>query len=676
MTDLDENQENGNSFVEGKISSVGNLSKMQCQLKERYIINYAEPLEYLDMNGGKAYRVNDRIDKERRLFALICGKETTARHSLLPYIKSIKAPNLLNLIEYGVVTEPENNTKVMALIYQQPLGGKVVDDSNRPFVNDENKTISFLSDMLTALQTLHSYGITHRAIRIDNLFYLDDTKEKIVLGDCVGGFPAYYQPSVYESVESLMAKKEGRGNGSSKEDIYSLAVTSLFLFLGKENNIDLSAPELVSLKMKKGSYTLLSGQDKIPIMLANILRGLLNDDPDLRWNISHTQNLLTNKPAKISHSTTVDTTKKAFNIGGQKYYTQRDVAFGIFQNPKEAYELYTSGKIIDWIKNGLENEELAMSLEKAIKNTADSSQNYDIVIAKICIFLAPRFPVILGSTILFPSAISKAIYFASIHDEDLNDYSKICNSDLMRLWYLNQTDVRTPGNISEIKNYVNNPSIGFGLDRIMYEFDDDIPCISKLVDNDYVCTPSRVLRVLNNNYNNSQEKPYDSNLITYLRCKMGKKLDGILTDINSKIKALEASAILRLYTTMQNKYGPQQLPKLAQWLSICSMPLIKSYHNLKYQRFLEKELIKVNKSGKLHEMLDLLENEEARKKDNTEYNIARKTVKKLLNEKHMLINNDGKWEEAARDLAMKSACFIAVIVMLISFIINLFGVLN
>ena len=63
------------------------------------------------------------------------------------------------------------------------------------------------------------------------------------------------------------------------------------------------------------------------------------------------------------------------------------------------------------------------------------------------------------------------------------------------------------------------------------------------------------------------------------------------------------------------------------------MPLIKSYHNVKYQKFLEKEILRVNKSGKLSEMQELLENDEARQKDNSEYNIARKTVARLLNEK-------------------------------------------
>ena len=157
---------------------------------------------------------------------------------------------------------------------------------------------------------------------------------------------------------------------------------------------------------------------------------------------------------------------------------------------------------------------------------------------------------------------------------------------------------------------------------------------------------------------------------------LGKKIDGILIDLNSKVQGLEASAILRLYTTMQNKFGPQELPKLSQWLSVFSMPLIKSYHNVKYQKFLEKEILRVNKSGKLSEMQELLENDEARQKDNSEYNIARKTVARLLNEKKMLTSTDNRWEIAAKDMALKGACLLSVVIMIISFVINLFGVLK
>ena len=660
-----------------KVSSEDNaLSGMQFKLKERYIINFAEPIESLDMNGGKAYKVEDRIDKNKLLFALICSHETTPRHSILPYIKALKSQHLLDLVEYGIVSQPNDDRMAMALIYAQPLGGRVIDDPEIPFYNDMAKIQALWIDLISSLQDMHVCGITHRSIRLDNIFYADESRKVVVLGDCAASFPAFYQPPVYETVESLMATKEGRGNGTEKNDVYALAVLGMFLYLGKENGVEIPQPEMLSIKMKKGSFSTIMGDTKLTVAYSNIFRGMLADTPSLRWSINATNDILENKTGKINYTANQEVTKKAFTICGEKLYNCNDVAYALMNNPKEGYDLFTSGKIYDWIKNSLENEELASTVDKTIRMTMDNSPNHELSIAKICIFLAPHFPIKLGGVTLFPTALAKAIYYAMIHGEDLNDLSRICNSDLPRLWYVNQDTVRSPAILSETKMIINNKSLGQGIERIMYEFDEDIPCTSKLVANDYVCTPTRVLRVLNKNYRNSQEKPYDNNLIAYLRCKMGKKIDGVIVDLNSKIPALEASAILRLYTTMQNKFGPLQLPKLTQWISVFSVPLIKSYHNIKYQKFLEKELLKTNKSGKLHEILDLLENEEARKKDNSEFNIARKTVSRLLNEKASLLSNDSKWEEAARDLAMKSACVIAVIVMIISFVVNLFGALQ
>lgn len=650
--------------------------KTQFKLKERYIIDFAEPIEMLNMNGGKAYKVNDLIDKDKLLFALICSNETSPRHSILPYIKTIKTPCLLNLIEYGTVSVPNTNEISMALIYQRPLGGRVIDDPNQPYRDDMNEVQSLWISLLAGLQDLYSYGITHRSIRANNLFYLDETKKHIVLGDCAAAFPAYNQPAVYETTDSLMAKKESRGNGTDRNDIYALAVLGLFLYLGKEVGSELPDSDVLNFKLKKGSYNALMGETKLPVSFSNIFRNMLIDIPASRWGISACIEAFENHSGKVTFVAPQESTKKALIFAGQKYYNPIDVAYAMLQNPKEAYALYDNGKISEWIKDCLDNEKLALALDKNIKATVDNSQDHELSVAKICIFLAPHFPIKLGSVCLFPDAFSKSLYFAYRHNLPLNDYLRICTYDLMRLWYSNQIDDRMPPIIGEARTFAQSPAIGYGMDRIMYELDDDIPCLSKLVESDYICTPTKILRVLNNSYDNTQEKPYDNHLIAYLRSRLGKKIDGILVDINSKIDALEASAVLRLYTTLQNKFGPQELPHLAQWLSIFSMPLIKSYHNIKYQKFLEKELIKVNKSGKLYEIQELLEKEEARKKDTSEYSIARKTAAKLLAEKNMLTSNDNKWEETARDMAAKGASLLAVIVMIISFVLNLFGAIK
>ena len=56
-------------------------------LKERYEINFRAPLDNLNCNGAKAYKVNDRIDTRRELFALVASKDTCPRSSFLPYLK-------------------------------------------------------------------------------------------------------------------------------------------------------------------------------------------------------------------------------------------------------------------------------------------------------------------------------------------------------------------------------------------------------------------------------------------------------------------------------------------------------------------------------------------------------------------------------------------------------------
>ena len=677
MSDLSENNnKTSNETPEKSVVMENELSNNQFRLKERYIIDFDEPIKDLNTNEAKAYKVSDITDADRCLFALICSKNTTPRQSILPYLKTLKAPHLLKLVEYGVVTVPSSSEVTMALIYQRPLGGRVIDDLEMPYYNNVSAVQNLWKELLESLQELRSYGITHRAIRVDNLYYLDEMKKTVVLGDCAASFPAFNQPAVYEPIASLMAQKEGRGCGFGTDDVYSLGVLGLFLYLKKELLSDVSEKEMLRLKIKKDSYHTLTEGIKISVGFGNILRNMLADDPINRWDIATAYDFLDGKTSKVSFTPVTHQSKKALTINDQKHYTVADVAYTIAENPKTAYDLYSSGKLTDWLRNSLENEELALTIDKAVKSTIDNTPNHELSVAKICIYLAPHLPIRIGKISIFPDALAKAIYYANIQGDDLNDYAHLCSYDLLRLWYMNQDNLRTPSFVNEAKSYVQSQAIGYGLDRIMYDLDEDIPCQSKLVASDYISTPTRILRALNSTYNNTQDKPYDNHIIAYLRSKLGKKIDGVLVDLNSKIPALEVSAVLRLYTILQNKYGPQELTKLTQWLSVFSMPLIKSYHNVKYQKFLEKELLKIHKSGKIYEMQELLENEEARQKDTSEYNIARKTATRLMNEKKLLSDNNTKWEESIKDTAIKGACLISVIVMLISFVINVIGVIK
>ena len=643
-------------------------------LKERYTIDFSSPLAWLDTNGAKAYKVEDKINDKKELFALICNNFTAPRSSLLPYLKSIDHPAIMKLIEYGVVSYTKDYSRNMALIYETPQGGRVIDEQGAYCLkNQPEKFKSEILSMLSAVEVLKSYGITHRAIRPNNIYYRDEGREHIILGDCIASFPAYYQPGCCETIESLMAQKEGRGNGNDKNDIYAIGVIGLQLYLGHSFFEDLTDSEILRLKLKKGSYAALLGNDKLSVYYGTVFRGLLNDNEEERFNYTQIYSLLEGKPGNISISST-ERPKKTLTISGEKVYTPTEVAYALLQNPEEGYDLLKSGKISDWVKNGLENEKLSAQIDKLIHTNSDNTSSRELLISKLCIILAPHLPIKYKTLWLFPNSVSKMIFLAIKNSENLSIYYDLLNSDLFKLWYQEQTTVRAPSNSGEFRSYISRRDMGYGLDRIMYDFDEDLPCISPLLGDEFVNSAPRILRALDNNYahNKVTSMPYDRNIMGYLRCKLGKKIDGILTDLNTSREALQASAILRLYTDMQNKYGPSQLPNLAKWLVSSCMLIIKSYHNIKYQKYLEREVLKIHKNGKLYEITEIIENEEARQKDSIDYANALKTANLLISEKHNLQNNTAQWDKEAREVAMRFANVLAVLTLIASFILNLF----
>lgn len=644
-------------------------------LKERFIVDFSSPLVWLDNNGAKAYKVEDKINDKRELFALVCSNKTSPRSSLLPYLKSIDNPHLMKLVEYGIVSYPVDNSRNMALIYETPTGGRVIDSSSDYSLRSQpDKFKNTLLGLMSACEVLRGYGITHRAIRPDNIYYKNGDRENIVLGDCIASFPAFHQPGAYETIESLIAQKDGRGNGNEKNDFYAIGALMLNLYLGHSLLEELTDVEITRLKLKKGSYPALLNNDKVSMQYANIFRGLLNDNEELRWNYTQAYNILEGKPVNFTNPSGNEKPKKSLTVNGEKVYTPADVAFSLQQNPEEAYELLKSGKIMDWIKNGLENEKLTAKVEKLINTNTDTSPTHEILISKLCILLAPNFPIRIKNLSLFPGGSPKAIFYAIKNGENLTAFYDLFNSDLIKLWYSEQEHSRIPTNAAEFKAYINRRDMGYGIDRIMYDFDEDLPCISPLLGDEFVNSAPRILRALDHTYATTKvtSMPYDRNIMAYLRCKLGKKIDGILTDLNTSRESLQASAILRLYTDMQNKYGPSQLPNLAKWLVSACMLIIKSYHNLRYQKYLERELLKVHKNGKLYEITDIIENEDARQKDNIDYANALKDANLLISEKHNLVNNTAKWDEEAKIVAMRFASVLAVLSMITSFVLNLF----
>ena len=644
-------------------------------VKERFEILFDTPLPHLDSNGAKAYAAKDKINPKRDLFALICSNDYPPRLSLLPYLKSIDHPNILKLVEFGIVDYPAGSSRNMALIYRQPAGPRVTEFNEEDSLVRTNfeRFKSLLLSMISACESLKGYNLTHRSIRLDNLWYRDNTKTEIVLGDCLATFPAYLQPAGYETIESLLCVPEGRGNGSNSDDIYAVGVAMLGLIQQADPLSGLSAPEVLHQKIKKGSYLTLAGNSKIHNLYTVVLKAMLNDNKEARWNYLQIFNHLEGKANSFSNAEISERSMRALTVSNEKYYTPKTAAIALLNNPEEGIALLRSGKLQEWVKTGLENEKLSLRIDKLFHQESSSPQSPEAAIGEICILLDYTLPLKVGSVYVFPDGLSKTIFSYLRNNQNLGDFYNLLSTNLLREWYQEQPNMRSPANAAESRIFINRRDYGFGIERIMYDFDEDLPCTSTLLDKEFVNSPSQVLRALDSNYSKFKDKaPYDRNLIAYLRSKMGKKIDGIITDLNSPSDYMKSSAVIRLFANIQAKHGPVQLFNLTTWLVSITKPLINNFHNLKYRRYLEQEMGKVAKNGKIIEVYDLLENSEAKLKDRTDYSAALKEISILNNERNRILTGGPKLDEESRELALRLASLLAILVMVVSFGFNLF----
>lgn len=637
-------------------------------LKERFEINFQKPLIELDTNGADAFEVKDHINPQRTLFALVCSNETSPRLSYLAYLKSIESPYILKLVEYGIIKK-DNDEEAMALIYNMPTGPRAdnfLEDQNG--LNTQNFESLSLS-LLSACDVLKTFGLTHRAIRTNNLFYKDSSRKELVLGDCLASFPSFHQPLHYETIENMMCAPQSRGNGLLEHDLYACGVALLEIVANRSLASDLSAEEQLKQKLKNTSFSQLTSGEKIYSQISVVLRSLLDDVGENRCTHTQLNNYYEGKTTALSSNDGIERSNRSLIINGEKCYTQKSAAINMLLYPDFGIEVIQSGKLLEWIKIGLEKEKLHNKIEKMISSNKEDNKN--LLLYRICITLDHSLPLKTSDGFIFPTGLTKTIFYNKRKSVSLTPLQTLLSSDTVKTWYQEQPHLRAPSNIGDFKTYISRNDLGYGFDRIMYDFDEDLPCISPLLGNSFVNTISRLLKALNNFKGDYQTLPFDKNIIAYLRCKMGKKIDGILTDINANQDVLKVSGILRLYANIQSKNGPAQLPNLAQWLVNVAKPIIYSYHNIKYQKYLEHELIKISKNGKIIELVEILENEEARTKDRSDFSEALKLANFLLSEKSKILSGNSKIESEARDLALRFSSILAVLTMLSAFVFTI-----
>ncbi|MBR9972168.1 hypothetical protein [Magnetospirillum sulfuroxidans] len=649
-------------------------------LRDRYTIRSNQPIPELSTPNAEAFVAEDKRDANRQLYALICRPELPPRVNVMRALKGLQAPGLVQLVEWGAMTWPPLGRQCMTVVYERPVGKRLMTNLRQEFRRIDEYEIGrkVIEPLVSAIKELTNRGITHRAIRATNLFYMDDAGERLALGDCVSTPPAFDQPLLFESVEAGMANPVARGSGTYSDDLYALGVTIVFLFLGRNPVAHMDEETLLKMKIQHGSYATLVGEERLPMALIELLRGLLCDAPEQRWDIEALDLWLSGRRLSPLQQRVEKRAARGFPFNSKEYFNCRELAQAMARNWEAAIPPVLEGKLELWLRRAVEDKDRAQVVSDVVRmaltGSGDKRSSSDLMLCKVLNILDPTAPIRYKGFNAMPDGFGSALAAVMAQKGDTRLLVEIILREVPRLWfearhsYLPDNSLME-GNFRELKNYLSQTGMGFGLERCLYELNDALPCQSSLLGEDYVVVLKELLPALNAaaaKREDSKQPPVDRHIAAFMGARARSDIDRNLTALNDPDPSKSLLALLNMYAVFQYRLGPESVPGLAAWCGAMVGPVVGAFHSRDRRKELEKDLPKMIRRGSIVEIYNLLENQEAREKDHNEFAWAQAQYQAAEEEVKRVQTDDEERAEEGDRTGRQTASVIGILIAMIT----------
>lgn len=600
-------------------------------LKGRYEIVTDDPLPAFDSPRAKAYSVIDtQGDRPIPLMGLLLDRRLPVRQSALDEMRECRLPGLLTLLDSGQTGRRGDAYRQMCLIYERPSGPRLTaseETSFKPFP-EEAMERQILPRMLPVLKELQARNVTHRAIRPSNLFHSGDNRG-LVLGECFSAPPAADQPDFLEPIESAMADPLGRGDGEHTDDYYALGVTILCLLLGKKPEVDGNNNDLLHLKMELGSFSALAGRYTMSLPIVEMLRGLLNDDPRERWGITDLEHWLAGRHRKTQRGKLPLKAARAITIAKAECVTSQSAAFRMSLDWENGAQMVRSQSFDNWLRRSLHAEDLAKSLQGIVGGTGPEPADAK-ALSRACMVLFPSSPISFKGISVNPDGIAYMVPASSGSQAQRQKLGELLAAKVPSTWFATNTAQRSDfarlqSLLDRMATLMAQTGPGFGYERIIYELSPSIHCLSPLIESRLVVNYEELLPAMEAAVSERlpSHEPLDRHTAAFIAARCRQVTDRWIRPLAAEADGFaRIVAQVRLMAFVQGLSSNGPLPNLCRWLEIHLRPVLSQFHNLKRRKQMLSELEVAAKSGIIGKMMVLVEDNQARAKDEQGYRAA------------------------------------------------------
>ncbi len=601
-------------------------------IRDRYLVDTGSPITALDSPSAKAFKVEDRQDLGRKLFALICTSDLPTRIDTMRYMKRDLPPGVLSLIDWDVVHWPPWGQNTMVVVFEQPLGGRVESRLARKEtrITEYDVPRRLVEPLMSPLQALSDENEPHRAIRADNLFFLDEEMTEIVLGENVTSPPGYDQPIMYEPLDRAMASHEGRGIGTAADDIFALGVTIGLLVLGYNPLAKVKDADQIRLRCQQGSYVTIFGDARVPLPLMEPLRGMINDEPESRWSFTDLTNWLTGQQTGTIKKKGLIRADVPFTFRGADYISAKTLALHFCNHVPEAARAINDESFSVWLKRGLGDKGKAEAVKSVVQGALFHKEGYqgtdDYLVAKVATILDPSSPIRYKGFSLMPDGYGTFVAIQAARNKNTEIAIQLLTHDIPAMWF-NLQEPSFPGTstltqtFAKLKGFLSINETGYGIERLLYEISPSLPCQSPLLDKSCVVSIEHLLPALEfvSNHTDTQQSPTDRHIVAFIAARFDQDIHPHLKALASPKEETSVVGMLSLLAFLQWKLRQPAMLGLSSWVGGLLGPAINSYHNRITRADIEKDIPSLVRKGSLPELFDLVDNAERRQEDRDGY---------------------------------------------------------
>jgi hypothetical protein len=594
-------------------------------LNDRFELKPAARLNQFDQGAAQAFAVSEPGAPGRKLFALIAPGKMPCRALHLPERRNpmpLLWPEAVGVVDWPVSVQGGQPVwgRRPALVYAQPAGMRLVtaDDQTLPRINEQTIARTVIKPAIQMLRELGHMGIAHRAIRLNNVFYAAGNTGDVVFGECFSGVPGADQPAVFETIENGIANRLGRAPGTQADDLYALGVLLLFLHLGRNPLQGMSDEQVVAAKIGYGSFSALTGGEKVSPTMAELLRGLLSDKLNERWTIRNLDMWMLGQYFNPVLPVLPQRATRPIRFGGAEHMSKPALANAMAHHWDEAVSISDGPQLEAWLKRGFNDEKAGEPLAhvKALAfsyGPANGAKHRTVT--RLINFMGPTYPVCYKS--LRVDVTGLAAQLAAVIDQPpvRTEFVEMLRGKLVQSWLDNQPKLPLEYAamrrvVDAIDKFIERPGPGYGVERALYELDPRMPCRSGLIEDFYVTSLRDLLTAIDAALPGAPAGtvPMDRHIASFIAARIGRPVERELAPLaNPGDQIAYRLGVLRLIAEVQRINMNHDLPRLAATMADLLAPVVDSFHRLKARDEIREQLAQFAERSDFVAMSEILD---------------------------------------------------------------------